>query len=257
MISPRFAGKTALVTGGGGGFGRAISALLASEGAHVTVLDRDAGSGSATAEAIRDAGGVATFHEVDLTDARAVQDAVSAVANEHGSLDIAVNNAGLGGEMQNLADYPLEAWHQVMDVNVNSVFYCLQAELRAMTSSSEAARGGSIINIASIMSTVAMPTISAYVASKHAVLGLTRAAALEYGHHGIRVNAVGPSFSRVGFTAQKISDDAQWDAMAAQHPLGRTADPQDIANAVAHLASGSASYITGQLLLVDGGYTLQ
>ncbi|MBV6756385.1 SDR family NAD(P)-dependent oxidoreductase [Rhodococcus opacus] len=255
MSDPHLAGKAALVTGGGGGFGRAICRRLAAAGADIAVLDRDPVGGEATAAAVREAGGVATFHKIDLTDPCAVREVVDSVVGEHGRLDIAVNNAGIGGEMVPLAEYPLDAWKQVIDVNLSSVFYCLQAELAAMAS--PASGGGSIINIASIMSTVAMPNISAYVASKHAVLGLTKAAAVEYGAHGVRVNAVGPSFARVGFTADKISDDAQWDSMAAQHPLGRTATPDDIADAVAHLASDSSSYVTGQLLLVDGGYTAQ
>ncbi|MEN0136150.1 MAG: glucose 1-dehydrogenase [Rhodococcus sp. (in: high G+C Gram-positive bacteria)] len=251
MNSAHLAGKTALVTGGGGGFGRAISLRLASGGAAVAVVDRDPVSGESTAAAVRDAGGAATFHHVDLTDPRAVADLVDTVVGEYGRLDIAVNNAGIGGEMVPLGHYPLDAWKQVIDVNLSSVFYCLQAELNAMTA------GGSIVNIASIMSTVAMPNISAYIASKHAVLGLTKAAAVEYGSQGIRINAVGPSFARVGFTADKIDDDSQWESMAAQHPLGRTATPDDIATAVAHLACESSSYVTGQLLLVDGGYTAQ
>ncbi|MFC9556889.1 SDR family NAD(P)-dependent oxidoreductase [Rhodococcus sp. NPDC056960] len=248
-------GKTALVTGGGGGFGRAISRRLAAGGARIAVVDRDPASGEATAAEVREAGGVASFHHVDLTDAGAVRDMVDAVVSEHNGLDIAVNNAGIGGDMVPLGQYPLDTWQQVLDVNLSSVFYCMQAELNAMTA--ESGDGGSIVNIASIMSTVAMPNISAYVASKHAVLGLTKAAAVEYGPQGMRINAVGPSFARVGFTADKISDDAQWASMAAQHPLGRTATPDDIATAVAHLACDSSSYVTGQLLLVDGGYTAQ
>ncbi|MFF0815567.1 SDR family NAD(P)-dependent oxidoreductase [Rhodococcus sp. NPDC003318] len=251
----RFSGKTALVTGAGGGFGRAISARLAAGGAQVALLDRDRSAAEETARIIEEDGGTATVFGVDLTDPDAVDDAVFGTVKAYGGLHICVNNAGIGGEMSLLADYPLEAWRQVVDVNLNSVFYCLQSQLRAMTSGAAPA-GGAIVNIASIMSTVAMANISAYVASKHAVLGLTRAAALEYGPSGIRVNAVGPSFSRVGFTAEKIDDDRQWEAMAAQHPLGRTATPQDVATAVTQLVSDEAAYITGQLHLVDGGYTL-
>ncbi len=252
MTHDDLVGQTALVTGGGGGFGQAIGLRLAAAGASIAVVDRDKDAAQAASDAIRSAGGSAEVFATDLTDADAVRDTVQSVVARFGSLDIAVNNAGIGGEMTPLADYPLDAWHQVIDVNLNSVFYCLRAELEAMLAAGD---GGSIINTASIMSTVAMPTISAYVASKHAVLGLTRAAAVEYGPHGIRVNAVGPSFSRVGFTAEKIADDDQWAAMAAQHPLGRTASPADIADTVAYLASPASAFTTGQLLLVDGGYT--
>lgn len=254
MTDKDLTGLTALVTGGGGGFGRAIGLRLAAAGAALAIVDRDKDAAQATVDAIRSGGGTAEVFIVDLTDADAVHETVQSVEVTFGGLDIAVNNAGIGGEMTPLADYPLDAWRQVIDVNLNSVFYCLRAELEMMVS---AGRGGSIINTASIMSTVAMPTISAYVASKHAVLGLTRAAAVEYGPQGIRVNAVGPSFSRVGFTADKIADDDQWAAMAAQHPLGRTASPTDIADTVAYLASPASAFTTGQLLLVDGGYTAQ
>ena len=251
MSGSRFEGKTALVTGGGGGFGRAISTVLALEGAHIAVVDLDEAAASAAAAEVVAAGGSATAYAVDVTDVEGVAALVEAVVATHGRLDIAVNNAGIGGDMVPLAEYPIETWHRVLDVNLSSVFYCMRAELAAMAASG----GGSIVNTASIMSLVAMPTISAYVASKHAVLGLTRAAAAEYGAHGIRVNAVAPSFSRVGFTAEKIDDDAAWEGMAAQHPLGRTAAPADIAGAVAYLASDDAAFVTGHLLNVDGGYT--
>ncbi|GAB91790.1 SDR family NAD(P)-dependent oxidoreductase [Gordonia rhizosphera] len=254
MTTTHFDGMTALVTGAGGGFGRAISAELAAGGAYVAVVDRDAASGQQTVDEIAAAGGSATLNVVDLTDPDAVANMVSDLVKDRGRLDVAVNNAGIGGDMVPLAEYPVDTWRHVMDVNLNSVFYCLRAELAAMV---DLGARGSIINTASIMSTVAMPTISAYVAAKHGVLGLTRAAAVEYGPHGIRVNAVGPSFSRVGFTADKIDDDAQWEAMAAQHPLGRTASPRDVAGTMAFLASDAAAFTTGQLFLVDGGYTAQ
>lgn len=254
MRSPRFENKTALVTGGGGGFGREISLLFGGEGAQVAVVDVNAGAAQETVDRVTAAGGRADAYIVDLTDADAVAALIAEVVDVYGQLDIAVNNAGIGGAMAPLAEYPIDTWHQVLDINLSSVFYCMRAELAAMVAQGT---GGAIINTASIMSTIAMPTISAYVASKHAVLGLTRAAAVEYGSHGIRVNAVGPSFSRVGFTAASLDDDAQWEGMAAQHPLGRTARPLDVAGAVAYLASDEAAFVTGHLLNVDGGYINQ
>lgn len=248
----KFADKTALVTGGGGGFGRAISTTLAADGAHICVVDINAEAASATAKAVTDAGGSASVHVCDLTDADAVQQLIDEVISAYGRLDIAVNNAGMGGAMVPLGEYPVETWHKVLDINLSSVFYCLRAELTAMSADG---KGGSIINTASIMAEVAMPTIGPYVATKHAVNGLTKAAAVEYGPHGIRVNAVAPSFSRVGFTADSITDDAAWDAMAGQHALGRSARPEDIAGAVAWLASDASSFVTGDLIKVDGGFT--
>ncbi|MGJ0184138.1 SDR family NAD(P)-dependent oxidoreductase [Corynebacterium glyciniphilum] len=247
-----FAGQTALVTGGGGGFGRAISTTLAAGGAHICVVDINADAASATAKAVTDAGWSASIHVCDLTDAEAVQQLIGDVVAAHGRLDIAVNNAGIGGAMVPLGEYPVETWHRVLDINLSSVFYCLRAELVAMSADG---KGGSIINTASIMAEVAMPTIGPYVATKHAVNGLTKAAAVEYGPHGIRVNAVAPSFSRVGFTAESITDDSAWDAMAGQHALGRSANPQDIAGAVAWLASDASGFVTGDLIKVDGGFT--
>lgn len=254
MRGPRFEQKTALVTGGGGGFGRQISLRLAGEGAHVAVVDLNAAAAQETVDQVVASGGSATPYTVDLTDAAAVSALIAAVVEDRGRLDVAVNNAGMGGPMAPMAEYPIDGWQQVIDVNLSSVFYCMRAELAAMVA---AGTGGAIVNTASIMSTVAMPTISGYVASKHAVLGLTRAAAVEYGPHGIRVNAVGPSFSRVGFTAASLDQDAQWESMAAQHPLGRTAQPLDVADAVAYLASEEAAFVTGHLLNVDGGYLNQ
>lgn len=254
MSEARFQNQLALVTGAGGGLGRAISARLSSEGAHVAVVDRDADAAADTvAQLIRD-GGSASAHVLDLTDEFAVEATIAEVMRAHGQLDIAVNNAGIGGAMAPLADYPLEAWREVIDINLTSVFLCLRAELRAMTA---AGVRGSIVNTASIMSSIAMEGISGYVASKHAVLGLTRAAALEYGPSGIRVNAVAPSFSRVGFTAESLRDDTEWERMAAQHPLRRTTAPTDVAAAVAYLASTDASFVNGHLLNVDGGYLTQ
>lgn len=252
MPTSDLSGKTALVTGGGGGFGRAISTTLAADGAHIAVVDINDDAAQATADAVTSAGGSASVHICDLTDPDAVQQLIDRIITDHGRLDIGVNNAGTGGAMVPLGEYPVETWHAVLDINLSSVFYCLRAELTAMAADG---LGGSIINTASIMAEVAMPTIGPYVATKHAVNGLTKAAAVEYGAHGIRVNAVAPSFSRVGFTADSITDDAAWTQMASQHALGRSAKPEDIAGAVAWLASDSSSFVTGDLIKVDGGFT--
>jgi NAD(P)-dependent dehydrogenase (short-subunit alcohol dehydrogenase family) len=246
----RFTGRVALVTGAGGGFGRAIASRFAEEGGTVAMLDINGDAAEAAAAAIREGKGAATAYAVDLVDPDAVVDTVGRVLADHGRLDAAVNNAGIGGDMTLLADYPVATWRRVIDVNLSSVFYCLRAELPHMA----AAGGGVIVNMASILGTVAAPMVSAYVAAKHGVVGLTRAAALEYGGSGIRVNAVGPTFSRVGFAAETI-DDAQWAGLATQHPLGRTATAEDVAGVVTYLLSDDAAFVTGQLHLVDGGYT--
>lgn len=188
---------------------------------------------------------------LDVTDFAAVDAALSQVVSLHGRLDVAVNNAGIGGDVMTLADYSLESWERVMKINVSSVFFGMRCQLRHMASQG----GGAIVNIASIMGTVAMPGIAPYVASKHAVVGLTKAAALEYGANGVRVNALCPSFVRTGFTAEALTGDDTWKALAGQHALRNTGSPDDIAATVAFLGSDDARFITGSLYLVDGGYT--
>ena len=145
-------------------------------------------------------------YPLDVTDPGAFERQVARVVDDFGRLDVAVNNAGMGGEMVPLADYPLATWDRVMSVNVSSVFYGMRAQIPPMVKQGR----GAIVNVASIMACVAMPTIAPYVASKHAVAGLTRGAALDYGPAGVRINAVGPSFVRTGFTAASLPDDETW-----------------------------------------------
>lgn len=247
----RYADKVALVTGAAGGLGKAISLRLASEGAQVVATDLDS---ERLAEAFATtADGNLKIHclTLNVTDRPAFAKLVAEVAERFGRLDLAVNNAGMGGDMTPLADYPVHSWEQVQRLNVDSVFYGMQAQITQMLRQG----GGSIVNIASIMGTVAMPGIAPYVASKHAVVGLTKGAALDYGSHGIRVNAVGPSFVRTGFTAAALPDDDSWAHLASRHALAGTATPEDIAACVAFLGSEDARFITGALHLVDGGYT--
>ncbi|MNO64179.1 3-oxoacyl-[acyl-carrier-protein] reductase FabG [compost metagenome] len=247
----RYADKVALVTGAAGGLGKAITLRLANEGARVVATDLDS---EKLAEAFAaTAGGPLQIHcfKLDVTDRQAFAALVADVAEQFGRLDLAVNNAGMGGEMTPLASYSQQSWEQVQRLNVDSVFYGMQAQITQMLRQG----GGSIVNIASIMGAVAMPGIAPYVASKHAVVGLTKGAALDYGSQGIRVNAVGPSFVRTGFTAAALPDDDSWAHLASRHALGGTATPEDIAASVVFLGSEDARFITGSLHLVDGGYT--
>lgn len=247
----RYADKVALVTGAAGGLGKAITLRLASEGARVVATDLD----SARLAEVFDEATVGDLkidcQVLDVTDREAFLALVTGIARQLGRLDLAVNNAGMGGDMAPLADYSVQSWERVQRLNVDSVFYGMQAQITQMLHQG----GGAIVNIASIMGAVAMPGIAPYVASKHAVVGLTKGAALDYGSQGIRVNAVGPSFVRTGFTAQALPDDDSWAHLASRHALAGTATPEDIAASVAFLGSDDARFITGSLHLVDGGYT--
>ena len=237
------------MTGGGSGIGAACCHRLAAEGAAVAVLDRNLEAAQITTEEIRARGGRSIAIPVDVTQAESVSAAVDRVLAEFGRLDVAVNNAGMGGAFHTLEGLPLEQWHTTIATNLTGVFLCMRAELPIMA----AGGGGSIVNMASIMGTVAAPQFGAYVASKHGVVGLTKVAALEYGSKAVRVNAVGPTFVRTPLT--NTLDDAAWEGLEAAHALGRIASVEDVAALVAFLSSDEAAGVTGSLHLVDAGYT--
>lgn len=188
-------GKIAIVTGAGSGIGAAVSRQLGGEGAEVIVADRDADAARSVAAEIRSAGGRARDFTVDVTDAGAVEQMVAFTVRECGGLHLAVNNAGIEGPRQATADYPLEDWRRLIEVNLNGVFYCMKYEIAAMLGKG----GGAIVNMSSILGAVALPTASAYTAAKHGVVGLTKAAGIEYARMGIRINAVGPAGSKRRF----------------------------------------------------------
>ena len=244
-------GRSAIVTGGGSGIGRAVALTLAASGASVVVTDINKEPADAVVAEIRAAGGVAEVFVGDSSDP-ASSEAAIAVANALAPLKIAVNNAGIGGAAATIGDYPIDSWQKVIDVNLNAVFYGLKFQLPAIAANG----GGSIVNMASVLGSVGIPMSSAYVTTKHALLGLTKNAALEYGAQGVRTNAVGPGFIHTPLVDANLDADAQA-FLAAKHALGRLGTSQEVADLVAFLSSDAASFITGSYHLVDGGYAAQ
>ncbi|MBD0273009.1 MAG: SDR family oxidoreductase [Acetobacteraceae bacterium] len=248
-------GKSALVTGAGSGIGRATALAFAREGAWVAAADLDLGAVQETARLVEAAGGQAVAVEVDVTDDAAVRAAVQAAVRAFGGLDCAFNNAGIapfqvnaGG--QKIADVAPEAWQRLLDVNLTGVWRCLRHEVAQMRTQGG---GGAIVNTASIGGLVGLPTSSAYVASKHGVVGLTRTAAVDHAEENIRVNAVCPGYIETPMTEDTMR--RRGDRIMARVPMARMGRPDEIAEAVVWLCSDRASFVTGAAWTVDGGYT--
>ncbi len=244
-------GRTAIVTGAGSGLGAACAATLAESGATVLLLDLDGNAAERQAKEITAKGGTAVARTTDVTDEEAVDDAVQFAVHEFGRLDIAVNSAGIIVGTVHTADLSTADWRKLMAVNLDGVFFCMRAQLRAMRTGG----GGVITNIGSVMSAIVPRTggAPAYVASKHAVVGLSRAAAVEHAADGIRVNAIGPGFIETPMVRNNVSAD-QYEARARLHPLGRFGRPEEIGELVGWLSSDRASFVTGAFYPVDGGY---
>lgn len=242
--------KVALVTGGGSGIGRAIAQVLAREGAKVVVADIHPEGGEETVAQVRAAGGDAVFQATDVGILEQSRAAVERAVRHYGRLDVACNNAAIGGGLLPTADYPVEAWAQVIHTNLTGVFYGMKCQIPALLQ----AGGGAIINTASIMSEVGFANSPAYTASKHGVMGLTRSAALEYASQGLRINAVGPGFVHTPMIGAINADPAVYQALVAQHAVGRLGEPKEVAELVAWLASPRASFVCGAFYAIDGGY---
>ncbi len=247
-----FSGRTAIVTGAGSGIGAAIARELGASGALVIVSDVEPEAGEAVAASISGAGGEARAFAADVSDPATMKALTDFAADQGGGLHLAVNNAGIGGPGASVGDYPEDAWRQVIDINLNGVFYGLRHQIPAMLASG----GGAIVNMASVLGEVGVRQASAYVAAKHGVVGLTKAAALEYAAKGIRVNAIAPAFIDTPILKKNLSDEALSQA-GRLHPAGRIGTPEEVSALTCFLLSDRASFITGSCHLIDGGYTAQ
>lgn len=247
----RFENKVALVTGGGSGIGEAISKRLAADGAKVVITDIKLEAAQRVADEIVAAGGTASAVQADSSKPEDAKAAVEHATSTYGALHYAVNNAGMGGAPHRTADVPVGEWDAVVALNLSGVMYGMREQIAAML---DAPKESAIVNIASIHGMVAAPNNSAYTATKHGVVGLTKNAAVEYGPEGLRINAVGPGYVLTPLLEANLDQDAR-DAMAAKQALGRLGGTDEIAAVVAFLLSDDASFVTGSYLIADGGYT--
>jgi NAD(P)-dependent dehydrogenase (short-subunit alcohol dehydrogenase family) len=247
---PSFAGKVVLVTGASTGIGRATARAFGARGAKLVLGDLDERAAE-TASLINAAGGEATFVPTDVSQAGLVEALVRATVERHGRLDVAFNNAGMLPRTADLADMGVEDFDRTIAVDLRGVFLCMKYEIAQMLANG----GGAIVNTASVAGLVADPGMSPYVAAKHGVVGLTKAAALDYATRKIRVNAVAPGLVASPMTERWLADPAFKDKVLQNSPIGRPAEPDEIAGAVLFLSSDAASFVTGQTYVIDGGQT--
>ncbi len=247
-----FAGKVAIVTGGGSGIGEAISKELAANGVQVVVSDINLEGAKRVVAEIEAAGGTASPFEANTAVAEDSVRTVEYAVATYGKLNYAVNNAGIGGKAAPAADVEVDDWDRVININLNGVLYGLRAQIPAILEAG--AEEGAIVNMASIHGTVAAIGSGAYTASKHAVVGITKNSAAEYGPQGLRINAVGPGYISTPLLEKHLSEE-QLEALVAKHPLGRLGKAEEVANLTTYLLSDKASFMTGSYVLVDGGYT--
>ncbi len=242
--------KVAFVSGGGSGIGRAVAEAYAREGAKVVVADINVEHGEETVKMIKEKGGEAFFIKGDSSSAADNKHMVEVTVSKYGRLDIACNNAGMGGPAKPTGEYEPEAWDKVIALNLSGVFYACRNQLEQM----EKNGGGSIVNIASIHGQVAAPNSVAYTASKHGVVGLTKNIAVEYAQKNIRCNAVGPGYIETALLKDNLNKDMM-QAVAAKSAMNRLGTAEEVAELVVFLNSDKSSFTTGSYIIADGGYT--
>jgi NAD(P)-dependent dehydrogenase (short-subunit alcohol dehydrogenase family) len=249
----QFENKVAIITGGSSGIGKATALELAMEGSAVVIANRNSSTGEQAVEDIQAMGGKAVFVKTDVSEEMQVKNLIEKTLETFGRLDLAFNNAGIEQTPLPLTEQTEALYQQVMDINVKGVWLCLKHQIPAMLKSG----GGSIVNTASFSGTIAFATIPIYVASKHAVVGLTKAVALEYAKNNLRVNAILPgSVENTGtFDRSFGGNQASINWAKSIHPIGRLATPEEIANAVVFMLSDKSGFLTGHSMVVDGGYT--
>jgi NAD(P)-dependent dehydrogenase (short-subunit alcohol dehydrogenase family) len=244
--------KVAIITGGSSGIGRASAVALAKEGVNVAIAARRTKEGEETVELVKAAGSDGIFVKTDVSNEDDVKALVETTVNAYGKLDYAFNNAGIGETMTPLVEQTSSVFDQITNINFKGVWLCMKYEIPQMIRGG----GGAIVNMSSVAGVFGFPQVPVYVASKHAVIGLTKSAALEYAKSGIRINAVAPGTVdtdpvRAGTYAE--DKDKYLETLKSMHPIGRIADPQEIVNAVVWLLSDKSSFVLGHTLLVDGG----
>lgn len=243
--------KVAIITGAGSGIGRATAILYAREGARVVVSDINVENGNDVVKEIAGEGGEAIFIKADTSSPEQNNALVNATLKKYGRLDIAVNNAGIGGPLGPTGEYPLDGWQKVIDINLSGVFYGMRYQIPAMEK-----EGGSIVNVASILGNVGTRFSPAYVAAKHGVVGLTKTAALEYADKKIRINSIGPAYIKTPLVMNSL-DEATLNSLVGLHPIGRLGESEEIAELILWLGSDKASFVTGSYYAADGGYLAQ
>jgi NAD(P)-dependent dehydrogenase (short-subunit alcohol dehydrogenase family) len=243
--------KVAIITGSGSGIGKSAAMLFAKEGAKVIISDINEAHGNSVVDEITKNGGAAFFVKADSSKPEDNEALVKQTLDKYGSLDIAVNNAGIGGPLAATGEYPVDGWKKVIDINLSGVFYGMRYQIPAMLQ-----KGGSIINVASILGQAGTKFSPAYVAAKHGVVGLTKAAALEYADKKIRINSIGPGYIKTPLVMNSL-DKSALDTLVGLHPIGRLGESEEIAELLLWLASSKASFVTGSYYPIDGGYLAQ